>query len=51
MASAVTFDVQGKIEGNPQYWRCLPREANNVFKNAKVGVIDQNRILIVVLFS
>ncbi len=27
----------GKVEASPQYWRCLPREAQSVFADARMG--------------
>jgi 2,4-dienoyl-CoA reductase-like NADH-dependent reductase (Old Yellow Enzyme family) len=27
----------GQVEGNPVYWRCLPREAQAVFGKVAVG--------------
>lgn len=29
--------LNGQVEGAPQYWRCLPREHQNVFKTLKIG--------------
>ncbi len=29
--------LDGQVEAAPQYWRCLPREHQNVFKNLKIG--------------
>jgi 2,4-dienoyl-CoA reductase-like NADH-dependent reductase (Old Yellow Enzyme family) len=26
-----------QLEASRQYWRCLPREAQNVFAHAKIG--------------
>ncbi len=29
--------LNGKLQASEQYWRCLPREAQNIFTDAKVG--------------
>lgn len=28
----------GQVEASPQYWRCLPREAGNIFQELKIGM-------------
>ncbi len=30
-------ELGGQVEAAPQYWRCLPREHQNVFKTLKIG--------------
>lgn len=29
--------LQGRLAASPQYWRCLPREAQAIFTDAKIG--------------
>jgi len=29
--------LQGHVSASPQYWRCLPREAQAVFADVKMG--------------
>lgn len=30
--------LQGQVQASPQYWRCLPREAQSVFGNVRIGM-------------
>ena len=29
--------LQGKVQASPQYWRCMPREAQGIFENVHMG--------------
>ena len=29
--------LQGKVEASPQYWRCMPREAQGIFEAVQIG--------------
>ena len=29
--------LHGKVEASPQYWRCMPREAQGIFSDVRVG--------------
>jgi len=29
--------LNGKVSASPQYWRCMPREAQGIFDNARIG--------------
>ena len=28
----------GKVNASPQYWRCLPREAQSIFGDVRIGM-------------
>ena len=31
-------ELQGQVQASPQYWRCLPREAQHIFGDVRIGM-------------